>query len=76
MRLPTEGSVKRIATRAVVAGMLATTVAMGLLPAPALAQAPPLFPPPVLDTMASDMRWTTDLGNAFLAQQPEVMDAV
>ena len=56
--------------------MLATTVAMGLLPAPALAQAPPLFPPPVLDTMASDMRWTTDLGNAFLAQQPEVMDAV
>src|SRR5579864_8757593 len=26
--------------------------------------------------MASDMRWTTDLGNAFLAQQPDVMDAV
>ena len=147
MRLPTEGSIKRIATRAVVAGMLATTAAMGLLPAPALAQAPPSFPPPVLDqlvsrialypdpllaqvlaaatypdqipdaarwadqhhyltgdalaraieddrlpwdpsvqallpfpsvldTMASDMRWTTDLGNAFLAQQPEVMDAV
>src|ERR1039458_8743574 len=32
--------------------------------------------PSVLDTMASDMQWTTDLGNAFLAQQPEVMDAV
>lgn len=32
--------------------------------------------PPVLDMMASDMRWTQDLGNAFLAQQPEVMDAV
>jgi hypothetical protein len=32
--------------------------------------------PSVLDMMASDMRWTTDLGNAFLAQQPEVMDAV
>jgi hypothetical protein len=32
--------------------------------------------PPVLDMMASDMRWTTDLGNAFLAQQPDVMDAV
>ena len=32
--------------------------------------------PSVLDTMASDMRWTTDLGNAFLAQQPDVMDAV
>jgi len=30
----------------------------------------------VLDMMASDMRWTTDLGNAFLAQQPQVMDAV
>lgn len=32
--------------------------------------------PSVLDMMASDMRWTTDLGNAFLAQNPEVMDAV
>lgn len=32
--------------------------------------------PSVLDMMASDMRWTSDLGNAFLAQQPEVMDAV
>jgi hypothetical protein len=32
--------------------------------------------PSVLDMMASDMRWTTDLGNAFLSQQPDVMDAV
>ena len=32
--------------------------------------------PSVLDTMASDMAWTSELGNAFLAQQPEVMDAV
>lgn len=32
--------------------------------------------PTVLDMMASDMGWTTDLGNAFLAQQQDVMDAV
>jgi Protein of unknown function (DUF3300) len=32
--------------------------------------------PSVLDMMASDMSWTTDLGNAFLAQQQDVMDAV
>ena len=32
--------------------------------------------PSVLDTMASDMNWTTDLGNAFLAQRQDVMDAV
>ena len=32
--------------------------------------------PSVLDTMASDMQWTTDLGNAFLSQQQDVMDAV
>lgn len=32
--------------------------------------------PSVLDTMASDMSWTSDLGNAFLAQRQEVMDAV
>jgi hypothetical protein len=31
--------------------------------------------PSVLDMMASDMNWTTDLGNAFLAQQQDVMDA-
>ncbi|MGC1607446.1 MAG: DUF3300 domain-containing protein [Candidatus Acidiferrum sp.] len=32
--------------------------------------------PSVLETMASDMNWTTDLGNAFLAQRQDVMDAV
>ncbi|MGH9692007.1 MAG: DUF3300 domain-containing protein [Candidatus Acidiferrales bacterium] len=32
--------------------------------------------PSVLATMASDMNWTADLGNAFLAQQQDVMDAV
>lgn len=32
--------------------------------------------PAVLDMMASDPTWTGQLGNAFLAQQPEVMDAV
>src|ERR1700681_2977089 len=32
--------------------------------------------PSVLEMMASDMNWTTDLGNAFLAQQEDVMDAV
>src|SRR3984957_7270406 len=32
--------------------------------------------PSVLDTMASDMNWTGDLGNAFLAQRQDVMDAV
>jgi Protein of unknown function (DUF3300) len=32
--------------------------------------------PSVLETMASDMAWTTDLGNAFLAQRQDVMDAV
>lgn len=32
--------------------------------------------PSVLDTMASDLNWTRDLGNAFLAQQQDVMDAV
>ena len=32
--------------------------------------------PSVLDTMASDMPWTTQLGNAVLAQRPDVMDAV
>jgi hypothetical protein len=32
--------------------------------------------PSVLDMMASDMPWTQEIGNAFLAQQPEVMDAV
>jgi hypothetical protein len=32
--------------------------------------------PNVLDTMASNMNWTTDLGNAFLSNQQEVMFAV
>ena len=32
--------------------------------------------PSVLDMMASDMNWTNDLGNAFLDQQQDVMDAV
>src|SRR5450631_3172632 len=32
--------------------------------------------PSVLGVMASDMNWTTDLGNAFLAEQQDVMDAV
>jgi hypothetical protein len=32
--------------------------------------------PSVLDMMASDMNWTQQLGNAFLAQQLDVMDAV
>jgi Protein of unknown function (DUF3300) len=32
--------------------------------------------PSVLDMMASDMNWTTELGNAFLAQHDDVMNAV
>jgi hypothetical protein len=32
--------------------------------------------PSVLDTMASDPSWTQQLGNAFLVQQQDVMDAV
>jgi Protein of unknown function (DUF3300) len=32
--------------------------------------------PSVLDMMASDMNWTQQVGNAFLAQQADVMDAV
>src|ERR1700745_1399802 len=32
--------------------------------------------PSVLDMMNSDMRWTRDLGNAFLAQEQDVMDGV
>jgi hypothetical protein len=32
--------------------------------------------PSVLDMMASDMNWTAELGNAFLAQHDDVMDAV
>ncbi len=32
--------------------------------------------PSVLDMMASDMNWTSALGNAFLAQREDVMEAV
>jgi hypothetical protein len=32
--------------------------------------------PSVLEMMASDMPWTQELGNAVLAQRPDVMDAV
>jgi hypothetical protein len=32
--------------------------------------------PSVLEMMASDMGWTQELGDAFLAQQPDLMDAV
>ena len=32
--------------------------------------------PSVLEMMAYDMSWTTNLGNAFLSQQQDVMDAV
>ncbi len=32
--------------------------------------------PSVLDMMASDMPWAQELGNAVLAQRPDVMDAV
>jgi hypothetical protein len=32
--------------------------------------------PDVVTRLADDIKWTTDLGNAFLAQQADVMDAV
>src|SRR4030095_10823908 len=32
--------------------------------------------PEVVKRLADDIQWTTDLGNAFLAQQSETMDAV
>ena len=32
--------------------------------------------PDVVKRLADDVQWTTDLGNAFLAQQQDVMDAV
>jgi hypothetical protein len=32
--------------------------------------------PSVLDMMAADIQWTTDLGNAVLAQNADVMDAI
>src|SRR3954451_17971995 len=32
--------------------------------------------PDLVKRLSDDIQWTTNLGNAFLAQQPEVMDAV
>src|ERR1700745_730074 len=32
--------------------------------------------PDVVNRLANDIKWTTDLGNAFLSQQSDVMDAV
>src|SRR4029077_4695104 len=32
--------------------------------------------PDVVKRLADDIQWTTDLGNAFLAQQSDVMDGV
>ena len=32
--------------------------------------------PAVVDKLANDIEWTTDLGNAFLAQQDDLMDSV
>lgn len=32
--------------------------------------------PDVVNRLANDIQWTTDLGNAFLSQQSDVMDAV
>src|ERR1700722_1002820 len=54
---------------------LADAIAADQLPWDPSVQA--LLPfPSVLDMMNSDMNWTTQLGNAFLAQQQDVMDAV
>jgi hypothetical protein len=41
---------------------------------PAVQSMAPL--PDVVKRLADDVQWTTDLGNAFLAQQSDVMDAV
>ncbi len=54
---------------------LANAIAADQLPWDPSLQA--LLPfPSVLDMMNADMNWTTQLGNAFLAQQQDVMDAV
>jgi hypothetical protein len=54
---------------------LAQAIAADQLPWDPSVQA--LLPfPSVLDMMASDMAWTQELGDAVLAQQPDVMDAV
>ncbi len=34
------------------------------------------FFPEVISMLTRDVQWTTDLGNAFLAQQGDVMDAI
>ena len=49
---------------------LATAIAEDHLPWDPAVQAMLPFPT-VLDTMASDMNWTADLGNAFLAQRQD-----
>jgi hypothetical protein len=54
---------------------LADAIAQSNLPFDPAVQA--LLPfPNVLDTMARDMNWTSNLGNAFLAERDAVMDAV
>jgi hypothetical protein len=54
---------------------LAQAIAADQLPWDPSVQA--LLPfPSVLDMMASDMPWTQELGDAVLAQRPDVMDAV
>src|SRR5580704_9171814 len=54
---------------------LATAISGDRLPWDPAVQA--LLPfPSVLDMMASDPGWTGQLGNAFLSQQQQVMDAV
>jgi len=54
---------------------LAQAIAADQLPWDPSVQA--LLPfPSVLDMMASAMQWTEELGNAVLAQRPDVMDAV
>jgi hypothetical protein len=54
---------------------LAQAIAADQLPWDPSVQA--LLPfPSVLDMMASDMAWTQELGDAVLAQYPDVMDAV
>jgi Protein of unknown function (DUF3300) len=54
---------------------LADAIAADQLPWDPSVQA--LLPfPSVLDMMASDINWTRELGDAFMAQQQDVMDAV
>jgi hypothetical protein len=54
---------------------LADAIAADQLPWDPSVQAMLPFPS-VLDMMNADMNWTSQLGNAFLAQQQDVMDAV